>query len=1412
MLNPIATYRFQFNKNFSFADFAKVTQYLQKLGVSTIYASPIFESVPGSLHGYDTTNPNKINPEIGSQESLEKITKKLRKQGIGWLQDIVPNHMAFHSNNEWLMDVLEKGYLSEFSCFFDHRSTDSSFFDGPIMVPFLGENLQDVINNGGLTVQFSQARLVLNYYDMNWPLHLRSYIKILSDGKNGDLATTNLINQALLIERIEDPKIYTLALKEFQMQLASLRKQPIYERWLQHCMHKTNTDKELLKQIVTEQEYRLCSWQETDHHINFRRFFTVNGLICINIQNKDAFNLYHRFTKTLLKAGVFQGLRIDHIDGLYDPKSYLEELRKLTGKKPYLYVEKILEEGETLPENWPVQGTTGYDFLALVNNLFTQKDNEKSFSLFYQRLSSDRQPLNQQILNKKRQILYDHMAGEFQNLFNLFLRSAFTEETAFSDQEYNNLKKAIGEFLIYCPIYRFYGNSFPFAIQEIKALQQIFVEIRKGRDGMKNAINLLESVLLERPKLGDKAYNGKILHFYKRCMQLTGPLMAKGVEDTLMYVHSRFIGHNEVGDSPGAFGISVEDFHQQMVIRQQKWPLSLNTTSTHDTKRGEDVRARLNVLSDLKEQWLTSVAEWQKLNQDLKQLDFPDANNEYFIYQTLMGSFPMPGEVDNDYESRIHTYLEKALREGKQHSDWAEPNENYEQAVKEFTSGLLNKKRPFWNKFKELHNKVADFGILNSLAQVLLKFTCPGVPDVYQGCELWDLSLVDPDNRRLVNYKQREQWLGEILRYNDSLETEVLNLWQNRYNGKIKLWLIHSLFQERKQHSDHFSEGCYIPLQIEGRYKKNVFAFARKWQKAWYIVAIPLHIATLSNSAEDILTLDWKNTRIILPPEIPGQYKDILLSKHGKVDKIVELNSIFKNLPLAFLKFEEPENDRSAGILMHISSLPSPFGIGDFGPNAQKFADFLSKSYQRVWQVLPLSPTEPENGHSPYSSCSSMAGNTLLISPELLVEEGLLSIDSIKKYRLPQESKVDYNNAERNKNILYEEAWNSFLTKDTTSHSGFQSFCGQEAYWLDDYALYTVIKKQHENKPWYNWPDSYKFRDPEELRSFSNRHQFLVNKTKWLQYVFDKQWKKLKTYCNNLGIQLFGDLPFYVSHDSVDVWAHPDIFNLDKSGKLKGIAGVPPDYFNEGGQLWGMPVFRWEILKKQKYEWWIHRIRKNLEFYDLLRLDHFRAFSAFWEVPEGETTAIKGNWKPGPGVDFFNTLKKEIGELPFVAEDLGDIDEAVYSLRDKFKLPGMKVLQFAFGDNLPGSDYAPHNYTSDFFVYSGTHDNNTIKAWFKEDITPSIKKQIKEYTGIKIKKANIHKVIIRLAFASVAKTAIIPLQDHLGLGAFARMNQPATITGNWLWRLKPQQLTPTSGERLRTWTRLYRRHPMPHRP
>jgi len=1406
MYNPVSTYRIQFNKAFSLADFEETMGYLQKLGVNTIYASPIFESAPESAHGYDTVNPHKINPEIGSLDELERICKKLRDQGIGWIQDIVPNHMAYHSNNEWLMDVLEKGDRSAFKCFFDLFYADQSFFDRPIMVPFLGSDLNSVLEKGELRIVYEKSKLKFSYFDRTWPLRLRSYSMVLKNLQEADSELVEHVNKVDQIDKIKDAINYSNALNKFQNKLAFLTKKPVIKKWLQKQLTEINQDKEMLNQIVIQQEYRLCFWQETDLRINYRRFFTVNGLICLNMQHAKVFEYYHQFINVLLEKQLFQGLRIDHIDGLFNPEEYLHQLRKVCGDETYLTVEKILEAGEELPKDWPIQGTTGYDFLALVNNLFTQKFNEPYFTTFYAQLSDNHLSISKQILEKKRNILYQHMGGELQNLCDLFLKSELLDKKRFAEFDINHIKKAIGEFLVHCPVYRYYGNSFSLISHETSALQQVFNEIRKNTNDIGLAVDVLEDVLLNKVQKNNKEYKSRALHFYQRCMQFSGPLMAKGIEDTLMYAYSRFIGHNEVGDSLCSFGISPENFHQKMIERQEKWPLSLNATSTHDTKRGEDVRSRLNVLTDLGTAWFATIKEWQELNKDLKGNDFPNNNEEYFIYQTLIGSYPMPGQDGSDYENRIQEYLKKAFREAKQHSNWTEPNEGFEALIKEFTVGLLDKSRPFWKNFEELHHRLSDFGIINSLAQVLLKFTCPGIPDIYQGCELWDLSLVDPDNRRAVDYEQRQQWLDEIKAYEGTIANKVSELWESRYSGKIKLWLVHILLNERKIQHDVFTYGGYIPLQIKGRYKKHVIAFARKGNKTWYIIAVPIHLIHLNKGKEkELKDLDWEDTRIIIPTEAPYQCENLFMDTQFRRKESIFLNEIFNGLPLALLKLEKADNNRSAGVLMHISSLPAPFGIGDLGPGAYDFSNFLSKTCQRYWQVLPLNPIELSNGYSPYSSNSSMAGNTLFISPELLVKEGYLKSDSLKGYYLPSENKVDYQRAERIKNKLHDLAWDYFSNNENTFPSGFRTFCEQETYWLGDYALYAVIKQQQGGKPWYDWPDKYKFRDTEELHAFSSEHRLPIDKAKWLQYVFSKQWKNLKAYCNQQGIKLFGDLPFYVSYDSVDVWAHKELFSIDNKGNVVGMGGVPPDYFNENGQLWGMPVFRWDVLKKQHYKWWLQRIGKNLEMYDLLRLDHFRAFSAYWEVPNGETTAIKGEWKAGPGIAFFNALIEEFGELPLVAEDLGDIDEAVYALRDKFKLPGMKVLQFAFGDDLSVSDYAPHNYTSNFFVYSGTHDNNTTKAWFKEDVTTAIKKQIKEYTGIKVRKNNIHEIIIRLAFSSVAKTAIVPLQDLLGLGKRARMNTPASLAGNWLWRLKTEQLSGSLLRQLKIWTKLYNR-------
>lgn len=906
MNNPISTYRLQFQKEFSLNDFEKITDYLQKLGVGAIYASPIFEATPGSVHGYDALNPHKINPEIGTEEQLKNLSQRLKEQGISWLQDIVPNHMAFDPHNPWLKDVLEKGQKSVYASFFDVPWT-GRIYHGKIMIPFLGSPLKNVIRNGELTIKFEEPRFVLKYYESAWPIRLRSYFSILQAGEGEPVqAIQQLLDQIKEIQKAEEPIAYKEPLHEFQLQIAALLKNEKTKDYIESCLQQVNNNKELLEKIANEQVYELCEWQKTDYQINFRRFFTVNGLICLNMQNSEVFQHYHKYIKHLLRQGVFQGLRIDHVDGLYDPTGYLQQLRELAGKETYIVVEKILEPGEALPDYWPIQGNTGYDFLSMVNNVFTQKYSEEQFTNFYTELVNDNRSVDEQLHDKKSYILHENMAGELDNLHQLFVEMDLTKKDHLDKVPAGLLKDAIAEFLIQCPVYRYYGNKLPLQNKEEHELLKIFISIRNQKTELAPALELLKEALLIKPKESNSEYNARALRFYQRCMQFTGPLMAKGVEDTLMYTYNRFIGHNEVGDSPEAFGTRPEEFHQQMIDRQQKWPLSINGTSTHDTKRGEDVRARLNVLTDLPEEWFRAVEEWQKLNIDLKRNNIPDANDEYLIYQTLIGAYPHPGQDEDNFSTRIQEYLQKAMREAKTHSNWTKPNEEYEGGAKNFAVRLLERNRPFWSNFKQLHKKVADFGIINSLAQALLKFTCPGVPDVYQGTEFWDFSLVDPDNRRPVNYEERQRFMEELeAQANEGQENLMHHLWENRYSAKIKLWLVYKLLNERKQNSELFTKGDYIPLTIEGELKENVLAFARRYEQTWYVIAVPLHLASVSTQPEkEILSIDWFDTRIVLQDEAPKDYEHLFSAIRGNHEKEIAVKEIFKSLPLAVLKLK----------------------------------------------------------------------------------------------------------------------------------------------------------------------------------------------------------------------------------------------------------------------------------------------------------------------------------------------------------------------------------------------------------------------------------------------------------------------------------------------------------------------------
>jgi len=505
---------------------------------------------------------------------------------------------------------------------------------------------------------------------------------------------------------------------------------------------------------------------------------------------------------------------------------------------------------------------------------------------------------------------------------------------------------------------------------------------------------------------------------------------------------------------------------------------------------------------------------------------------------------------------------------------------------------------------------------------------------------------------------------------------------------------------------------------------------------------------------------------------------------------------------------------RKSGMLLHVTSLPSAFGIGDLGPGARTFVDFLQSSCQHVWQILPLNPTETHYGSSPYSSTSAFAGNPLLLSPAMFFQEGLVSKEDALKTHAFEQRRVDYQHVTQYKQGLFRSAVNNSLKKRHHAWK-YDQFCEENAFWLDDYVLFEALKEQFRGEAWSRWPAEIRKRQPDALESAKRRLIERIEEKKRVQYLFFWQWKELKEYANNRNIQIFGDLPIYVNYDSADVWAHQELFKLDKSGAPVTLSGVPPDYFSVTGQLWGNPIYRWERMKERGFGWWMERIAHNLKLFDMIRIDHFRGFVDFWEVAAGEPTAVNGGWVQGPREDFFKILLDRFSCPPIVAEDLGQITQDVHALRDRFQFPGMRVLQFGFS-SAKGSEYhRPHNYVENCVAYTGTHDNNTLIGWLEEDHSSSrnSKKETREekksalaYVGVRGRRSqDVHWYFIRALMMSCARLVIVPMQDYLGLGSKGRMNYPSVPDGNWEWRFLQDELTPGLSERISACTKLYGR-------
>ncbi|TPE42906.1 malto-oligosyltrehalose synthase [Pontibacter mangrovi] len=893
---PSATYRVQTSPKFRLSDIKELIPYLHELGISTVYSAPFFCARPGSEHGYDVTAPYDINPEVGTQKELQEVAQELKKRHMGWLQDIVPNHMAFHQDNVWLMDVLEKGPQSHFYTFFDIDFHHPDF-NGQVMVPFLGDPLEKVLAQNQLALQLSEGGISLNYYDNRLPLSVASYRFLLQEAlqASGNPAVTPQAEQSLkelaLLEAEES--INPAAWGNFKKKLYQ---QEALRQALEQVLQRINSKEKKLQKLLQQQHFILCHWQETERQINYRRFFTVNDLICLRMEHPEVFEQYHQFIKQLCDKGLVQGLRVDHVDGLYDPATYLRRLRQLAGPEQYVVVEKILEGEEQLPATWPLQGNSGYDFLAWVSNLYTSAKARDNITQTYSQLVPDAaSDYEQLVFDKKTFILTNYMQGELENLLRLL-----QERHLLPLEQEEQWRKALATMLAAWPVYRIYSNALPVSKEDMEIVEEAFEEAHRQAPELASQLQHLRTLFTLTPADTEETRHHKG-YFMMRSQQFTGPLAAKGVEDTTFYNYNRLISLNEVGNSPAIFHLSPESFHERMLHRQRTYPHSMNATATHDTKRGEDARLRLNVLTELAEEWEQKAKQWIKISK--KYTSEPTENDVYFLLQTLLGVMPMGGEVDDTLVARVQEYLEKALREAKNKSDWSAPNEQYEQAMKALVQQLLVQDEDFMHTFQPFFLKVAHYGCLYSLGQTLLKVTCPGVPDIYQGTELWDLSLVDPDNRRPVDYELRRRYLQELQQAGEQSTNKLHEaLLHHPENGKVKLYLLHKALSTRRALQTLFDKGEYVPLQVQGPKQAHVLAFARHHQGQWALVAVPLLVAELAGSHDQPLgRAVWQDTRILLPENAPQQWQQVLGEGTLNAAPALPVAEVFATFPAALL-------------------------------------------------------------------------------------------------------------------------------------------------------------------------------------------------------------------------------------------------------------------------------------------------------------------------------------------------------------------------------------------------------------------------------------------------------------------------------------------------------------------------------
>jgi (1->4)-alpha-D-glucan 1-alpha-D-glucosylmutase len=912
-----ATYRLQLHKDFGFDAALALTDHLAWLGISHAYASPYLCAEPGSTHGYNLVDPTRLNPEIGTDEQYVAWTKALAARGMGHIVDVVPNHMAASSQNRWWLDVLENGPSSLYADHFDiewHPPKDA--LENKVLLPILGAQYGEILEKGELTLERDGGTFWIRYWERRLPVNPRTLGPLLEgavsslelpsdDPRRQELESIVTALRNLPTRTETDPEKRAERAREKEVQkrrLATLCEAPEVAAAVDAQVARINgragdpASFDALDDLLLQQAYRLAYWRVATEEINYRRFFDINDLAAVRMEESAVFDDTHALLLRLVAEGRIQGIRLDHTDGLYDPEQYFEKLRAaLDGKDVYVVAEKILSAGEELARDWHVDGTTGYDSLVQVSGLFVERRAEQAFTKIYRELAEDLRTFGEHALDGKRAIMRSSLSSELHMLAVRLERVAMRDRRS-RDFTLATLRRALSETIAAFPVYRTYvrPDGSRTKTDEQIVHRAIRAAKRRNPEVSPSVFDFLRDVLLLAPHSGGEEDHRARVEVAMRFQQLTGPVTAKGVEDTAFYTYVRFVALNEVGGTPDRFGTTTEEFHAANQARLLAWPRTMTASSTHDTKRGEDVRARLAVLSEMPAVWEAWVKEWSEIarrhvtaNPAEDEDAAPTAAERYLFFQTVLGAYPLADRAA--FAERIAAYMIKAAREAKQRTSWLATNDAHEQALTAFVQGMLSDEA-FAKSLADKAEAIARHGASNGLAQTLIRIASPGIPDTYQGSEAWDLRLVDPDNRGLVDYAA----LRELTRRIEGASPR--ELLQSFEDGRIKLHVLRAALALRRAHPDIFLEGAYEPLEAG----PSAIAFARTHGTGTIVCAATCRPRTITRGEAEWATGDvWREQAIAVPP---GAWRDVLTGRdHAVEDAGLPATQLFSELPVALL-------------------------------------------------------------------------------------------------------------------------------------------------------------------------------------------------------------------------------------------------------------------------------------------------------------------------------------------------------------------------------------------------------------------------------------------------------------------------------------------------------------------------------